>query len=697
MSVTLLLVLALACAHRSPPEAEHRGLLGIRFQGQPEGLLVISVLPDSGAEAAGLGVGDLIVAIEGQPLDPAARASASERLMGPPGSDVRLTVRGPLGAPEREVSVTRGQPGGDAPGPEDQPEIRRLRRALARGGVGRAERAARALAEADFGGQKPGYAAARALRAEGRMRPDVSAAAAAVLSEARPGDVDLRFLAAEALYRAGAYGEASRMLAEVEAARPADVAGDVGWRGDAGGNPWGRVMLARSLAALGRAEEARAVGLALARTRDLGEVAAELGLPAPPEPDPWRGSVEPAPDFEVPLLDGGAWRLEDQRGRPVLLSFWASWCAPCMEELPQLQALAASRPDLAVLAVSMDDPADRAAVERTVRKLDLRLPVAHAPEIGERFGVGPIPSTRLLGSEGAVRFVDEGYSPEGLERLRVQVDHALAEGSGGEALLGYAWTSGQARLLRFLSLPGLDDLEIAPEGAIVGLAGQVPLRVSAGPLGWSPGPRQEAAPETAASERVAWLEGPVAATVGRPLVRAWDEQGEARWALGTPGLVRDLAVADGALWVATDARVIALDAEGRVLTVIEGGADDLAAAEGGLWAVDGERRRWLTRGGAEDRGPAPDGACALSDGRVASRLAEDCVSGRFGADGGLRAVIAREDGMVVGLDSAGQPAFTLVLPTEARLGAWDPDGDSRDALLVAVRGQGLAWVELTLP
>ena len=47
---------------------------------------------------------------------------------------------------------------------------------------------------------------------------------------------------------------------------------------------------------------------------------------------------DPAPEFEAPLLDGaGTLSLDDLRGRPAMLNFWASWCKPCVEELPLLQ------------------------------------------------------------------------------------------------------------------------------------------------------------------------------------------------------------------------------------------------------------------------------------------------------------------------------------------------------------------------
>lgn len=51
-----------------------------------------------------------------------------------------------------------------------------------------------------------------------------------------------------------------------------------------------------------------------------------------------EGELSVAPDFTVYDLEGNAWKLSDFQGKPVILNFWATWCGPCKEELPELQA-----------------------------------------------------------------------------------------------------------------------------------------------------------------------------------------------------------------------------------------------------------------------------------------------------------------------------------------------------------------------
>jgi len=64
-----------------------------------------------------------------------------------------------------------------------------------------------------------------------------------------------------------------------------------------------------------------------------------------------------APDFVLPeVASGRPVALSDFAGKPVLVTFWASWCAPCIEEMPMLDALQKSRPDLVVIGIAEDAP-----------------------------------------------------------------------------------------------------------------------------------------------------------------------------------------------------------------------------------------------------------------------------------------------------------------------------------------------------
>lgn len=75
-----------------------------------------------------------------------------------------------------------------------------------------------------------------------------------------------------------------------------------------------------------------------------------------------QGAGEPAPDFVLTGFDGASYSLSMYRGRPVFLYFWASWCVPCREEAPLLEALwrEYQRRDVVFLGVNVQDGEDDA-------------------------------------------------------------------------------------------------------------------------------------------------------------------------------------------------------------------------------------------------------------------------------------------------------------------------------------------------
>lgn len=67
---------------------------------------------------------------------------------------------------------------------------------------------------------------------------------------------------------------------------------------------------------------------------------------------------EEAPDFEIKLTNGEIFKLSDYRGKVVFLNIWATWCSPCVSEMPDIEKLASTYPDdLVVIGVSCDDNA----------------------------------------------------------------------------------------------------------------------------------------------------------------------------------------------------------------------------------------------------------------------------------------------------------------------------------------------------
>lgn len=132
--------------------------------------------------------------------------------------------------------------------------------------------------------------------------------------------------------------------------------------------------------------------------------------PAPP-----RSVVNfKAPDFELPLLDGTTLvSPEDYAGRPLFLNFWATWCQPCVRELPAFEEFIAEHADSefgpALLTINLGETA--AVISAFLDELGLRqLPVAM--DINQvvklDYGVQNLPTTFVIDGEGRVRHLKLG-------------------------------------------------------------------------------------------------------------------------------------------------------------------------------------------------------------------------------------------------------------------------------------------------
>jgi peroxiredoxin len=146
---------------------------------------------------------------------------------------------------------------------------------------------------------------------------------------------------------------------------------------------------------------------------------------------PTRPRSEPltvAPDFVLRDIEGHEIRLSQlARGGPVLLNFWASWCRPCVQELPELEKLHRefSAKGLTVVGVNLDHRPESA------RALLGRLPVTFIvlldteEKVATAYGVTAIPRSLVVNRELRVLADETGYSAAGIARLRAAVQEAL--------------------------------------------------------------------------------------------------------------------------------------------------------------------------------------------------------------------------------------------------------------------------------
>lgn len=143
-------------------------------------------------------------------------------------------------------------------------------------------------------------------------------------------------------------------------------------------------------------------------------------LPGLPEAAPTQG--ETVPDFTLQTLDGETVSLSDYRGQPIVLNFWATWCAPCREEMPLLQETyeAHKAEGLVILGVNVREE-NREAIKRFLDQVGVDFPVVLDPDVEavNRYLVTSLPMTFFIDRDGQLRtLVVGGMSKDVLdERL----------------------------------------------------------------------------------------------------------------------------------------------------------------------------------------------------------------------------------------------------------------------------------------
>jgi thiol-disulfide isomerase/thioredoxin len=114
----------------------------------------------------------------------------------------------------------------------------------------------------------------------------------------------------------------------------------------------------------------------------------------------------PAPDVRAELIDGGAFDSAAHRGKVIVLNFWATWCKPCREEMPAMDAFyrAHRAEGLELIAINIEGPGDLAKVRRVMK--DFSFPAAFAAN-GQIDGFGRfsrVPITFVIDRRGVLRF-----------------------------------------------------------------------------------------------------------------------------------------------------------------------------------------------------------------------------------------------------------------------------------------------------
>jgi len=121
----------------------------------------------------------------------------------------------------------------------------------------------------------------------------------------------------------------------------------------------------------------------------------------------------PAPDVALPMAGGSVQRVAAEKGRFVVMHFWATWCHVCIEELPVFTRLERAYGSKIRLLTVSDEREDVAASYYRLWNVDLPLVAGTKGSVFAAYGVVALPVTVVIAPDGTVRYVREGEVDEG--------------------------------------------------------------------------------------------------------------------------------------------------------------------------------------------------------------------------------------------------------------------------------------------
>lgn len=131
--------------------------------------------------------------------------------------------------------------------------------------------------------------------------------------------------------------------------------------------------------------------------------------------------------FTLTRIDGSSLNLDGQRGKVIVMNFWATWCGPCLTEMPLFEkAIAKYKEDKDVFFLAINTDEDRELVAPFLKQYKFALPVAYAEYLNDHFAVSSIPTTIILDRKGGISFRQAGFNPreDFVEALSERIEDA---------------------------------------------------------------------------------------------------------------------------------------------------------------------------------------------------------------------------------------------------------------------------------
>lgn len=136
-----------------------------------------------------------------------------------------------------------------------------------------------------------------------------------------------------------------------------------------------------------------------------------------------------APDFSVETLDGGKFFMSESREKVVVIYFWATWCAPCLNEMPGIQEIYdnSSRDELEIIAVNSGEKLGRVEQFLEQNSYSFLFAADEDFEIGDKYPNSGVPYVVIVGRDGTITDIFYGSKDSDSENFRAAVDAALGK------------------------------------------------------------------------------------------------------------------------------------------------------------------------------------------------------------------------------------------------------------------------------
>jgi thiol-disulfide isomerase/thioredoxin len=137
----------------------------------------------------------------------------------------------------------------------------------------------------------------------------------------------------------------------------------------------------------------------------------------------------PAPSINLPLHGGGTFGLASERGKVVVLDFWATWCVTCIKSMPAVREITAAYAARGVklVTVNVDDTPARVTAFQSGHNIGAPIVLADETDVAAAYGAWSIPTIAVINAEGVVTFAAAMTAEDVGQQLPAAIESALAK------------------------------------------------------------------------------------------------------------------------------------------------------------------------------------------------------------------------------------------------------------------------------